>query len=240
MFNLLITALLTFVASIIGMLAGFGISTIMLPVLVTFLPTSQAILIVGIIHWFNGLWKMLFFKKGIDRSLIIYFGIPSMLASIIGALFIMKVPIVVFHKLLGLFLMMYVSFLWWNPSFAIPRSLFNTIFGGILSGFSAGFFGIRGAITSSFLIAYDLPKEIYLATIGAIALIVDSTRLVTYWFGGMQLSLSGLIGLLIFVPISFLGAYVGSLLVDKIPQKQFRSLVTMFIGFLGIKLFFGL
>ncbi|MDD2341139.1 MAG: sulfite exporter TauE/SafE family protein, partial [Methanosarcina sp.] len=58
-------ALLTLLASLIGTLAGFGISTIMVPVLLIVLPLPQTLLLVGIIHWFNDIWKLLLFWEGI-------------------------------------------------------------------------------------------------------------------------------------------------------------------------------
>src|SRR5512136_1799330 len=58
-------ALLTLAASIIGTLAGFGISTIMVPILLSIFSLPQTLLLTGIIHWFNDIWKMLLFREGI-------------------------------------------------------------------------------------------------------------------------------------------------------------------------------
>lgn len=239
MSTFLVIAFFTFVANVVGAVSGFGIATIMLPILITLIPTNQAILIVTIIHWFNDLWKLLLFRRGIDWSLLLWFGFPSVIASIFGALLIMHIPLALFHRLLGLFLISYVIFLWWFPDFEIHPSPKTAVLGGVLSGFSAGFFGIRGAIKSSFLIAYDLSKQVYLATMGALALIVDSTRLTTYLWSGMALTSENLLGLAFYVPLSFLGAYAGSLIVHKVSQLQFRAMVAVFIGIMGLKLFLG-
>ncbi len=83
---LLNIAVITFFASIIGTISGFGIGTVMTPVLLTFLPYQQTLFFVGIIHWVNSIWKMVLFRQGISWRLFFLFGIPGVIASMIGAL----------------------------------------------------------------------------------------------------------------------------------------------------------
>ncbi|MGE0206500.1 MAG: sulfite exporter TauE/SafE family protein [Candidatus Babeliales bacterium] len=235
---IVITAVLALVASFVGTLAGFGIATIMLPLLLTFLPTDQAIVLVAIIHWFNDIWKLWFFRKGINRQLFLYFGIPSVLCSILGAFMVTTIPFAFFHRILGLFLILYVLMLYFFPHVRIPSSRGYELLGGALSGFSAGFFGIRGVITSSFLLAYQLHKEIFLATIGAIALLIDSARIMVYFQQGMRLTAENSYWLLLFIGASFVGAYAARLCVTRISQEKFRALVAVLIGVVGLKLLF--
>ena len=106
------------------------------------------------------------------------------------------------------------------------------------SGFFAGIFGIGGAVRGMFLSAFNLPKEVYLCTAGAIALVIDSSRLTSYVLGGARLSAILLWGLLLFIPASFLGAKIAKRIVDKIPQQYFRYVVGAFLFAVGIKLLF--
>jgi uncharacterized membrane protein YfcA len=80
-------ALLTLilVASTAGTVTGFGTSTLMLPVILMFHPLSEALLFVTIIHWFNAVWRLLYFKSGFDLKLILTFGISGIITAIIGA-----------------------------------------------------------------------------------------------------------------------------------------------------------
>ena len=84
--------------------------------------------------------------------------------------------------------------------------------------------------------AFDLPKEVYITTAGAIALIIDTTRLTKYVSEGVQLERLLLWGLTVFIPASFLGARIGKSVVDKIPQEHFRKVVAVFLLLIGIKL----
>ncbi len=108
--------------------------------------------------------------------------------------------------------------------------------GGALSGFFAGMFGIGGAIRSMFLSAFNLPKAVYIATAGAIGLLVDSTRIITYFTGSVILPDELWWGLFLFIPISFVGAKFAKHIVDKIPQDRFRSVIAIFLLLIGIKL----
>ncbi len=71
--------LLTILASGIGALTGFGTSTIMVPILLFFLPLTQTLLLVGIIHWFGDIWKILLFREGLQWKLIFTFGITKII-----------------------------------------------------------------------------------------------------------------------------------------------------------------
>lgn len=97
-------------------------------------------------------------------------------------------------------------------------------------------FGIGGAVRGLFLTAFDLPKEVYIATAGAIALIIDTTRLTTYFVKGARLEHLLLWGLIVFIPASFSGAKIAQLIVNKIPQQHFRKIVAVFLFLVGIKL----
>jgi len=99
-------------------------------------------------------------------------------------------------------------------------------------------FGVGGALRSLFLSAFDLPKEIYIATIGAIGLVVDSTRIITYAFGGAEISRDLAYGLLLFIPVSFIGAATAKKIVVKIPQNKFRYVISAFLFAAGLKIIF--
>lgn len=228
--------LLTVTASCVGTMTGFGTSTIMVPTLILFYPVPETLLFVGIIHWFGDIWKLVLFKKGFRWKLVLSFGIPGIAATFVGASLVFNIPSAALSRILGSFLVVYVVYLFFKSSFKIKPSLFSGICGGTLSGFLAGVFGIGGAVRGLFLMAFDLPKEVYIATAGAIALIIDSTRLTTYLLRGARLEHLPLWGLLIFVPASFAGAKIAQSVVNKIPQEHFRKFVAVFLLLVGIKL----
>ncbi len=179
---------------------------------------------------------MILFRKGIQWKLILSFGITGIAATFLGASLVFNISTAVLSRILGSFLIIYVIYLYARSSFKIKQSLFAGACGGALSGFLAGLFGMGGAVRGLFLTSFDLPKAVYIATAGAIALIIDTTRLTTYFAKGARLPTLLLWGLLLFIPASFLGAKIAQGIVDRIPQKHFRKVVAVFLLLVGIKL----
>lgn len=233
--QLILLTLLTFVASGVGTLSGFGTSTIMVPVLMLFFPLSITLLFVGIIHLFGDLWKMLLFRKGLHWRLILGFGIPGVLLSYVGASLSFSIPTALLEPLLGVFLLGYVIFLFIHQRWRLPHTNVMAVIGGTLSGFFAGIFGVGGAIRGTFLSAFDLPKATYIFVSGAIAFIIDVVRIGTYLWEGARLEALLLYGMILFIPVSLTGAYVAKRIVDRIPQEWFRLVVATFLGFIALK-----
>ncbi|MFH1711807.1 MAG: sulfite exporter TauE/SafE family protein [Patescibacteria group bacterium] len=236
--EILLISALTIVASWVGTLSGFGSSTVLVPVLLLFFPLPETLLLAGILHWFNDIWKLTLFRKGIKWNLILSFGIPGVIATFIGASLILTAPEELLSRILGGFLITYAFYLLIHHKFKVPTSTPTAIAGGTLSGFFAGIFGLGGAIRSAFLTTYNLPKVVYIATAGAIGLAIDSTRVVTYLAEGSQLRSTLWFGLILFIPASFIGAKIAQKMVKKIPQKQFRFVIAMFLLVAGVKFLF--
>lgn len=228
--------LLTLVASSVGTLTGFGTSTIMVPILLLFVPLPQTLLFAGVIHWFGDIWKMMLFRSGIRWALLLLFGGVGIVASYIGASLILTMPAQTLSRLLGAVLLGYVVWLWRSPRWKLPARPSTALAGGVLSGFLVGLTGVGGAVRGAFLAAFNLPKAVYLFTAGAIALVVDSTRLITYVSQGTRLSTLLLTALVLCVPTSFLGAYAAKHIVDRIPQRVFRTVVAIFLALVSLKL----
>lgn len=229
-------ALLTLVAGAIGTITGFGTSTLMIPVLVMFFSPVETIFLVSIIHWFGNIWKIALFRTGFNVRLLLVFGGVGLATSYLGAYLSLDANEQILLQLLGMFLAAYGVFLIFQAKFKLPASNSTALTGGALSGFFAGMFGIGGAIRGAFLSAFDLPKAVYIATAGAIGLLVDSTRIVTYVVGGATLPRELWYGLLLFIPVSFVGAQLAKKVVTKIPQNKFRFVIAVFLCLIGVKL----
>ena len=237
---MLLLGLLILIASILGTITGFGTSTIMMPVLMFYYPTAEVLFFVSIIHWFNALWRLILFRKGFDLKLVMSFGLVGMIAAYFGAKTFFIVDEVLIRKSIAGFLFAYAVFLGLNPKFKISFNYFTGSIGGALSGFVAGIFGMGGAIRGAFLSAFNLPKAIYLANSALLLILIDSSRLYSYFQEGLKLdNLLGLsyIDLLVCVLVSFAGVQSGKMIVDKIPQDKFRIGIALFLLVIAVKLF---
>ena len=235
--EILLISLLTFVSGIIGTITGFGISTVMVPFVLLFLPLPETLLLVGIIHWFGDLWKILLFKHGIDKKLLLYFGIPGIIAALIGGTLVVNFPEDFATRIVGSVLILYVIYIIIKPNFKVKQNAPFAILGGGFSGLLGGLTGVGGgALRAIVLTAFNIPKSTYIFTSGVLGALIDAGRITAYLATGVKIQNALLTGFVIFVPISFLGAEIAKKVVDKIPQKSFRLVVALFLLFLGVKL----
>ena len=230
--------ILVFAAAIVGTVTGFGIGTTMVPVMAALYSPPPTLLFVGVIHLFGSLWKVLLFREGVSWKIITAFGITAVIASFIGASVTIQAPEALLKSILGLFLVAYAVSVFVKSNFALPKNSGTLAVGGAVSGFTSGIFGIGGEIRAMVLSAFNLPKAVFLATSGVLGLFVDASRLATYLGGGIRLEPFFLWGLLIFVPVSFVGAKIAQRIVQKIPQDKFRKVVAVFLLAAGVYLFF--
>lgn len=234
--EILTISVLTFLASILGTISGFGISTIMVPIVLLFLPFGETLLFVGVVHWFGDIWKMVLFRKGFSWKIILFFGIPGIITSFLGAYLTFSIPEAFLTRAVGILIVSYVLFIFIKPSFKIKPNPSAALTGGALSGFLGGLTGVGGgAIRSVFLTAFNLEKEVYIFTSGAIGLAIDASRILTYFGGGTRINSNLTFGLLFFIPASFLGAKIAKVIVDKIPKDKFRMVIALFLLALGVK-----
>src|SRR5829696_9063887 len=84
--DIALLGLLTFLASAVGTITGLGTFTIMVPVLASFYPLPQTLFLVGIVHWFGDIWKIVLFRSGVSWRLVLLFGVTGVVATILGGL----------------------------------------------------------------------------------------------------------------------------------------------------------
>src|SRR3989338_1920520 len=173
-----------FLAGVLGTIAGFGSSTIFLPLALFFVDFKTALTLVACFHVFGNLSRMTLFRQGMDRKLILLFGIPSVILTIVGAFLVNSITQSLLKFILGLFLFAFSILSMVKLGFKARPSNSNVIIGGSMSGFLAGLIGTGGALRGAFLTAFSLPKEVYIATSAAIALVVDITRIPIYLTSG--------------------------------------------------------
>ena len=223
-----------FIAEIVGTMIGFGSSTLFLPLALFFVDFKTALILVAFFHIFGNLGRITFFRHGLDKRLLLIFGVPSVILTIAGALLVNYIPQETLKLCLGIFLLMFSIFSIVKPSFKFKASMKNAVLGGSISGFLAGLIGTGGAVRGAFLTAFNLRKKVYIATAAAIALAVDITRIPIYFGSGFLESKFYIYLPMLFI-IAIAGSYLGKKIVDKIPQRAFRKVVLGAIAIISLK-----
>lgn len=221
-------------SEIMGTIAGFGSSTLFLPLALLFLDFKAALVLVAFAHIFGNLGRISFFRHGFDKKLLIRFAIPSVIFTLIGAMLVTYLPQELLKFILGLFLMGYSAIFIWEKEIKLPADYFITILGGSLSGFIAGIIGTGGALRSAFLGSFNLPKEVYIATSAITAILVDATRIPVYISQGFWDN-QYLAYLPILFVIAIVGSFIGKKVLDHIPKEKFRTIIFIAVFLIGTK-----
>jgi uncharacterized protein len=129
------------IAEIIGTMADFGSSTIFLPLALLFVDFKTAIILVSIFHLFGNLSRIIFFREGFDRRVILQFGVPSVLLSLLGAFLIEVLPHPVLRLILGIFLITTSASFLIKPGLKLPANTGTFIAGGSTTGFITALVG---------------------------------------------------------------------------------------------------
>ncbi len=227
-----------FLAIVIGTVAGFGTSTIFLPIALIFVDFKTALVLVAVSHISGSLGATAFFRHGLDKRLILLFGVPSIILTILGAYLVTYAPQNFLQFILGVFLLIFSIYSLLRPNFKVSPSKVNTVFGGSLSGFLQGLVGIGGPLRGAFLISYNLDKFRYIATLAAIAVIIDATRIPIYFLNNL-LEPQFYYYVPFLVIIGIVGSYTGKRIVQKIPQNIFKKVVLVGIAFASLLLIYG-
>jgi uncharacterized membrane protein YfcA len=254
--EIIIISLSAFAAALLTFFSGFGLGTILAPVFAIFFPLNIAIALTGVVHFSNNIFKLVIIGKHADKSVLLRFGIPAVIAAFVGAWLLMKIsnfPPLFHYSLLGkyltvtpvkltiAFLLLSFSLLEIFPSFQkVQFGKDKLLLGGILSGFFGGLSGIQGAIRSAFLIKSGLSKEAYIATGVVIACLVDFTRLSVYASQFAKTNLNENIPLLCAATLSAItGAFLGKKLLKKITYRNIQITVAVMLMLISIALGMG-
>lgn len=228
-----IFVILSLLAEILGTVGGFGSSVFFVPIANFFFDFQSVLGITALFHLSSNVTKIAFFKKGLDRNLILFLGIPAVIFVLVGAYFSKYFDPVILTYILGFFLIaLSLLFLIFKKLIVFPNSR-NAILGGSLSGLSAGLLGTGGAIRGITMAAFKLDKNKFITTSAVIDLGVDFSRTIVYFFNG-YIHLHDLYLIPILIIVSIIGTWIGKKILNKISQNQFRNFVLVLILLIGI------
>lgn len=252
---LIIIFLVALAASILTFFSGFGLGTILLPVMAFYFDIKVAIAATAIVHFSNNIVKGILLFSHIRKDVFLKFAIPALIGSIGGAAFLSYVdlyPIATYsigensftiylQELLVALLMLALASMEWLPDNYFRFNEKHLIPGGLLTGFTGGFTGMQGALRSSFLIQLKLTKEEFVATGTSISLVIDFCRISIYVFSG-KLIYAMDYGWLILVGIAgaLLGAILGKQLLKKTTYNFVKIITSICILLFSILLGGGL
>jgi len=254
--DFIIISAVAMAASLLTLFSGFGLGTLLMPIVALFFPIEVAVTITAIVHFANNAFKVLIVGRNADTSVLMRFGIPAIIFAFIGAFLLTRLSNTqeaITYTLLGydfsvglinfivgalILLLVAIELLPFFARLSIDKKYLPV--GGTLSGFLGGLSGHQGAFRSMFLLKAGLTKEQFVATGVLLAVFVDLSRLSVYGFhftGGQQdinwlLVASACIS-------AFVGAYFGKKLLTKVTIGVVQKLVSLLLIVIGLGLITG-
>ncbi len=243
-------------ASGLTLFSGFGLGTLLMPVVALFFPLEVAVAITAVVHLANNLFKLGLVGREANPAVLLRFGLPAVLAAFMGAILLNSLsdaaPLLEYQAfgqhltiwpiklVVGGLIIGFVALELWPRFAALAIDPKYLPFGGLLSGFFGGLSGHQGAFRSMFLIKAGLTKESFVATGVVIAVLVDCARLGLY---GLHLGTQSGIDWALVAAASasaFLGAYLGRKWLAKITLQTVRYIVSVLLLAVGLGLVTGL
>jgi uncharacterized membrane protein YfcA len=222
------------VAGAVAAVSGFGIGSLLTPLIALQAGTKTAVAAVSLPHLIGtGLrfWRL---RDSLDRRVFWRFGLTSAAGGLAGALLNARASSPALTIVFG-------SLLVFAGAAQITGSAQRWRFhgsvawiAGALSGFFGGLVGNQGGIRSAAMLGFDLPRERFVATATAIALIVDAARMPVY----VAVERAQVAAIWSLVAIASVGVVVGTLAGQRVlaivPEQRFKQIVGVIILLLGI------
>ncbi|MDA8615573.1 sulfite exporter TauE/SafE family protein [Candidatus Poseidoniales archaeon] len=170
----------TFFAAALTVPAGFGLATMITPIVFLWLEPHEAVAVVGIVHGSHNAWKLKVLRSSVDYSAVRRYGWAMVVGALIGAALNTAVEADPLLLIVGVALvvlpLLSISERWTNVR--LPEA--EDRIGGFGSGFFGGLTGHQGALRAMFLQKRLPNKTEYAATAAVLALVVDVTRVPVY------------------------------------------------------------
>lgn len=224
------------VAAIAGALAavtGFGIGSLLTPVLALQVETRLAVAAISVPHVIGTALRFWLLAGSVDRKVFWSFGLASAAGGLIGA-----------------FLHGWASNRWLTMLFGAllvfaaasePTGVARTLrfrgqlawTAGALSGLLGGLVGNQGGLRSAALLGFDLPKQRFVATATAVGLVVDGARMPVY-LATQYRDMAAMWTVIVMAAVGVvLGTLLGSRVLARIPDIWFHRVLAVVLAGLG-------
>ena len=222
------------VAGSTASMVGFGIGSLLTPLLALRLPADVAIAAVALPHLSGSAFRGWRLRASVDRSLFVRFGILSAAGGLIGALAFARLAPAMLGRVLGVLLLLTATagLAGWAERWK-PRGVLVWALGG-LSGFFGGVAGNQGGLRAAGLSSFGLAPIAFVATSTLIGVVVDLVRTPVYLHGHG----AALVDSWRLVALCIAGVLAGTLLGERLliglSRERFRTLVSIAVGLLGL------
>jgi uncharacterized membrane protein YfcA len=234
-----VLVLVTLATSVVTLFTGFGVGTVLAPVMALYFDVKVAVFLAAIVHFFNNASRLYLYRDEVHWGVIKRFGIISLLGAFLGSYAQIFIDSAWLKSGFGLFLAIYglAQFIPGGAGFKIPKRLDPV--GGFLSGLLGGLIGNQGAIRSLYLLNYELEKKEFIASAALIAIVIDATRIPVYIYTMHQYLFANLGLMAAIVAASILGTMLASRVLPQVSAELFKRIILAAVILIGTLMLLG-
>ena len=228
-----LTIVVSAMAGGLAAVTGFGIGSLLTPVVALQVDTRLAVAAVSVPHVIGTALRLWLLSGGVDRRVLWSFGLTSAAGGLAGALLQGWASNRWLNVVFGALLLFAAVSQFSGLASRLRFRGSSARIAGALSGLLGGLVGNQGGIRSAALLGFDLSKVSLVATATAVALLVDGARLPVYLVTqGREIAELGQ-----WIALATIGVTAGTLLGSRtlahIPERWFRRVLAVVLAILG-------
>ena len=231
---LVIVAAVSVLSGATAAVAGFGIGSLLTPLIALRLDTPAAVAVVAIPHAAATVLRAWRLRRAVDWKVFKHFGLWSAAGGLVGALLFTRLSSPVLTKVLGALLLLTALSGLSNWAKRVRLPAWAAWILGAVSGFFGGIAGNQGGLRAGALLGIGLAPAAFVATSTMSGVIVDIARTPVYLARqGNAISEAWAI-----VVIATAGTVAGTLFGERLlfglSAERFRAIVAALVGALGL------
>jgi uncharacterized membrane protein YfcA len=222
---LVFIAIAAFVTAVIGGIAGIGTAIAMIPIMTFAVGVREAIPIVTIAVTLNNFGRVIATRHYINWHVVLWFSIGAVPTAVLGGAVFANAPADLLARGLGIFLIALVAYRHLPIGKGlIIRNARQFGFVGLIQGFLSSLFGGAGPFGAHFFLSYGLYRNAFVGTAAAATSSINFAKAGAYTSFSLLDGPGFWLGLSIGI-IMIAGAYLGSKLVNRLPDKVFAYII---------------
>lgn len=234
-----LVALVGLIAAAVAAISGFGIGSMLTPVLAIAAGTKVAVAATSLPHLVGTAQRFWMLRAHVDRRILVGFGIASAVGGLAGALAHVWVTTRVLSLVFGAVVALtgVLELTGWMRRVRWGRR--SAWVAGAVSGALGGMVGNQGGIRTAALLGFDVPPDSFVATATAIALFVDAARLPVYLATEWR-EIARVWPLVVTATIAVvIGTALGTRVLGRVPPQVFRRVIAALLIALGLYMLIG-
>ncbi len=220
----LLIAVIAVLAGVVGGIAGFGSSVLLLPLLTYTLGAKSAVPVMAVASLIGNISRVAVWWREVDWRAVAAYSATAVPSAAVGARTLVALDAKIVELALGAFLIGVVPFRRATAAHGIRVSRFGLAVGGAVLGFLTGIVASTGPVNAPLFLGYGLVKGPYISTEAASSAFVYLTKSGLFTVLGALPQRLALIGLAVGASL-FVGALISKRLVELIAPEVFRSLL---------------